>query len=101
MKLVLNSQPRSESRNKSYLAATVVHPGWRSGGEDVDNFSSYPHLHTIIATTAFLEFYYPTNLKAADRFPPAIRKATYYEQPDRTLSSADQKAYEKQRNVPF
>nr|WKN34495.1 transposase [Tunicatimonas sp. TK19036] len=28
---------------------------------------SYPHIHTSIATTAFLEFYYNTNLKAANR----------------------------------
>ncbi|MEM9834222.1 MAG: hypothetical protein AAF944_26550 [Bacteroidota bacterium] len=43
-----------------------------------------PHIHTIIVTTAFLEFYYPTNLKAAAasladmlRFPNQVFKELY------------------------
>jgi len=28
------------------------------------------HSHNLIATTTFLEFYYPTNLKVADRKKP-------------------------------
>jgi len=29
--------------------------------------ADYPHIHRSVATTAFLEFYYIANLKAANR----------------------------------
>ncbi|MEQ9425140.1 MAG: PD-(D/E)XK nuclease family transposase [Cyclobacteriaceae bacterium] len=49
----------------------------------MDNFASYPHIHNLIATIGFLEFYYATNLKAAAAFPiqsqaPKGRKWDYF-----------------------